>query len=447
MGPAEPPVASLTVEPATLTLELGFTQRLTAVPRDAAGAALPSAGVVWESSDTTVVAVSADSGLATARAPGTARVRATIQGLSATAEIRVPHLTFTTISVGNAQICGVTTAAVAYCWGRNNAAQLGNGDTTGELRLVPEPVAGAQHFQSVSTAGYHSCGVTETGAAYCWGLNVAGELGDGIDTLEMRAEPVAVVGNLAFASVHVGGPTCGLTVGGLGYCWGGNIWGSVGDGTTSDRYEPVAVSGNHTFTSLSVNSHVCGLLPDSTAYCWGDNRSGQLGDGTTTGRFIPTAVAGNLTFKSITAGQAHTCGVTPSDEAYCWGSNYQGVLGDGTSVERATPGPVAGGLRFQFVGAGGLHTCGLTTDGAAYCWGYNLTGTLGQPPGQVHDSPVPVPVTGGLTFLWLEVGGNDACGKATDGLVYCWGANPFGQLGIGVYSTGSYQPVPIFGQQ
>ena len=65
----------------------------------------------------------------------------------------------------------------------------------------------------------------------------------------------------------------------------------------------------------------------------------------------------------------------------------------------------------------------------------------------MHDSPVPVPVTGGLTFLWLEVGGNDTCGKATDGLVYCWGANPFGQLGIGVTNWGSYQPVAIFGQQ
>jgi len=158
-------------------------------------------------------------------------------------------------------------------------------------------------------------------------------------------------------------------------------------------------------------------------------------------------VAGNLTFQTVGAGLAHTCGVTGSGEAYCWGWNSWGVLGDGTDIGRLTPTRVAGALNWGFVGAGGSETCGLTIEGAAYCWGYNYpTGSLGQPPSEVHDSPVPVPVTGGLRFLWLEVGGA-TCGRTTLGLVYCWGANPFGQLGIGYYSIGSYQPVPIFGQQ
>ena len=150
-GPTQPAVVSLTVEPAAATLDLGFTRRFAAVARGQAGETFRPVGVVWESSDTTVVAISADSGLVTARAPGTAVVRATVQGMTAAAEIEVPRLTFASVSVGDRQICGVTTTDLAYCWGANMSGQLGNGDTTGELRVLPEPVVGGLHFKVIST--------------------------------------------------------------------------------------------------------------------------------------------------------------------------------------------------------------------------------------------------------------------------------------------------------
>jgi hypothetical protein len=108
---------------------------------------------------------------------------------------------------------------------------------------------------------------------------------------------------------------------------------------------------------------------------------------------------------------------------------------------------VAGGHTFDEIQTGVSNTCGLRTDGSAYCWGYNLTGALGQPPAELPKSSVPVPVSGGLSFAGLTSKDSHTCGRAADGVWYCWGTNVFGQLGIGTYTVGSHEPVPIFGQR
>ncbi len=84
------------------------------------------------------------------------------------------------------------------------------------------------------------------------------------------------------------------------------------------------------------------MTTDNRAYCWGGNTFGQLGDGTTSNCSTPVAVSGGFQFKAVATGGQHTCGVTPSDRAYCWGWNFDGRLGDGTTTTRLRPVPVAG---------------------------------------------------------------------------------------------------------
>ena len=124
----------------------------------------------------------------------------------------------------------------------------------------------------------------------------------------------------------------------------------------------------------------CALTDTGLGYCWGENDGGQLGDGTTEWHTIPGPVAGALHFVAISASSDHACGVTPSGEAYCWGLNVVGRLGNGVGAQeyRFVPTPVLGGLRFTSVHAGGWFTCGLTTSGEAWCWGENLRGSLGN---------------------------------------------------------------------
>jgi alpha-tubulin suppressor-like RCC1 family protein len=288
----------------------------------------------------------------------------------------VGGLSFASVSAGGSHTCGVTTGGVAYCWGDNSSGELGDGTTAD--RLTPVAVVGGLSFAAVSAGGPHSCGLTTAGVAYCWGRNNYGFLGDG--TNMDSSTPVAVVGGLSFAALTVGsGHTCGLTTAGVAYCWGRNYAGELGNGTYRDSSTtPVAVAGGLSFAALSGGvSHTCGVTTGGVGYCWGLNYWGQLGDGTTTDRTTPVAVAGGLSFAALSAGWGTTCGVTTAGVAYCWGDNSSGGLGNGGTSDRLTPTAVVGGLSFASVSAGGSHTCGVTTGAVGYCWGLNREGQLG----------------------------------------------------------------------
>jgi len=317
-------------------------------------------------------------------------------------------------------------------------------------------VPGGFTFATVSAGSYYACGVTAAGAAYCWGDNTSGQLGDG--TTSVRETPVAVSGGLTFATVSAGWfSTCGVTTAGALYCWGNNTYGQLGNGATTGPQQcneahfepgpcstvPVAVPGGLTFRWVSVGfQDVCGVTTTGAAYCWGSNTFGQLGTGTPTGTVLdvlltPTPVLGGLTLATVSIGELFACGVTTAGAAYCWGSVNEGdYLGNGATDARGSPTPVAvsGGLTFAAVGVGNEYACGVTTSGAAYCWGNSPLG--------VNSTPVAVP--GGFTFATLSAGWFSTCGVTTAGAAYCWGRNDDGELGNGARAF-SATPVAVSG--
>ncbi|HVH66599.1 MAG TPA: hypothetical protein VM716_01900 [Gemmatimonadales bacterium] len=207
----------------------------------------------------------------------------------------VGGLSFATVSTLLGHTCGVTTGGAVYCWGGNHAGQLGDGTTTN--RSSPVAVQGGLTFATVSVGPFHTCGVTTAGAAYCWGQNVSGELGDGKPFESSRTSPVAVVGGLTFATVSLGyAHTCGVTTGGAAFCWGSNSAGQLGDRTAVDRSMPALVKtlaeGGLTVATLRTGGvYTCAVTSRYAAYCWGWNYHGQLGDGTTTNQASPVRVA------------------------------------------------------------------------------------------------------------------------------------------------------------
>jgi alpha-tubulin suppressor-like RCC1 family protein len=150
-------------------------------------------------------------------------------------------------SGSGAHNCGLTAGGAAYCWGDNTDGQLGDGTTTGSS--TPVSVSGGLTFAQVSAGGDHSCGVTTGGAAYCWGRSLYGELGNGTESSPetcpggpCHTTPVPVLGALSLVQVSAGKLyTCALTSGGQAYCWGFNAYGQLGDGTATSRLVPVAV--------------------------------------------------------------------------------------------------------------------------------------------------------------------------------------------------------------
>jgi len=342
-------------------------------------------------------------------------------------------------------------SGAAYCWGDNRNGQLGNGSPSSSS--VPVPVAGDLLFRLVTSLGPHACGLTRSDAAYCWGFNRQGQIGNGTK-MDAVSAPAPVSGGLAFVSLSAGYlHTCGVTRGQAVYCWGSNRSGELGNGSKAESAVPVAVAADRALRLVSAGGgHTCGLSTEGVAYCWGGNRSGELGTGSQADSAVPVPVAGRLRFRLISAGLGYTCGLTAEGVAYCWGENSAGQLGNGSQVDSPTPVPVEDPARrfpsptrvrgFRALSLGYSHTCGITAENIAYCWGANGAGQLGN--GSKTNSPIPVPVSGNLVFRSIHIGGKTpyTCGVTADGTAHCWGDNSAGQLGNGS-TTSSAVPVPV----
>ena len=415
------------------------------------------------SSETPAVAAVASDGRVTGLTPGAATIRATYGSKSVSASFAVFDPAFVSLSVDLFHACGVTQSRDIYCWG--SADGIGRIDRIETCKphgvdvsctTTPQRNTAALRFVNVSTHG-GTCGLTEAGEAYCWG---SGALGNPTD-------PQRVDGNVRFTMVETGGNTCGLDEAGIAYCWGIDIAGSLGApptgmcGNDKCSRSPVAVAGNRVYVTISVGSgHACALAPDGTAWCWGWNGFGQLGNGQISidspgpiyrGESAPVKVDTEVRFVAIDAGQFNTCALTASGQAYCWGLNANGQLGMGRASDpSARPVAVTGGLTFASITVGAKHVCGLTASGVAYCWGNNGTaegdngGALGD--GTLDTHAAPTRVAGNLTFVELRTRRNATCGRVTNGRVYCWGSNLYGQLGIGsIRTTHSTTPAGVGG--
>ena len=259
---------------------------------------------------------------------------------------------------GDDHTCAVTYPDnLAYCWGYHAEGALGDGTVQGRARTTPIAVAGGLRFRQVSAGGAqnnpdpgrepfggHTCGVTTSDEAFCWGPNTVGQLGIGGTTGSWVQTPTRVAGAHRFRQIEVGTAfTCAVTTSNRAFCWGYGRQGQIGDGKTYLRFSPSAVAGGHSFSRVTTGySHTCGETTLNRAYCWGSNASGQLGDGTTTQRLTPVLVAGGHFFSQVSAGYIQTCGKTDSGVAYCWGANSSGQLGDGTTTDRHRPTRVVG---------------------------------------------------------------------------------------------------------
>ncbi|MEP7121148.1 MAG: hypothetical protein ABJE95_09570 [Byssovorax sp.] len=292
--------------------------------------------------------------------------------------------------------CAVTVAGALLCWGHNESGQLGNGTMQGSL--TPMGVSGlGSGARAVAAGGLHTCAVTAAGAALCWGENSSGELGDG--TAAASLVPVAVKGlSSGVTAVAVGfGHSCAITGAKTVKCWGLDKYGELGNGAASEVpvKTPVDVKGLVSVAAIASSSlHTCALDTSGLVSCWGHNLDGELGNGTTADSSVPQGVMGlpdGVT--AIGVGTSHTCAVTKEGGVKCWGNNSFGQLGDGSIMKSSSPVDVQGlSSGVVAVALGFDHTCAVLTTGAVKCWGGNFYSQLGN--GTTTQSLVPVDVKG-----------------------------------------------------
>lgn len=345
--------------------------------------------------------------------------------------------------------CALTQAGAVHCWGLNGNGQLGIGSASGEYPTPQSIPSLAGGVIAITVGNYHSCAVSATGMARCWGQNDFGQLGD--DSTADRSSPVEVLGFPGSMTAVAAGAnyTCGLdTVGGMA-CWGRNHNGQLGDGSELDSDTPLPVLG-HATGVLDVAggaNHSCALTPSGKAKCWGRNTSGQLGNGDDSDSDVPEDVDGLTTGATqIAAGQSHSCALTAAGGVQCWGENADGQLGTGDEIDSNLPVDVpALPSGVASVGTGYAHSCALTVAGGVKCWGSDQFGQLGDGNNSTGSS-TPVDVTG-LTsgVVSLGVGYNHTCAVTADGGVQCWGNNEYGMVGDGTVANTRDVPTDVQG--
>ena len=405
--------------------------------------------------------------------------------------------TLATLSAGGGSTCVTTTRGAGWCWGA-----LGTG-IPGALRLLDKDGRPAV-LRSLSPWGWNVCGLTASEDVVCsvglaggW-IDSAGRAvavppgcrgGKCLPPLPIRgALPAGPVRAVTTGASHA----CALTPAGAAFCWGRNRMGQLGNGTraadsTGSGGEvtraPTAVAGGLRFARLDAGEDLtCGVTqPDGIVFCWGYGQSGQTGDSavatycdgkrpyyTSTcsvaipARVRPESLPGDhgrpddIRFAEVSAGMRLACAVDVVGSAYCWGNNYRCALGRCRSADspRAHRIPMPG--RVVEIGAGYWHACARTADSRVYCWGDNVAGQLGSlvsanagldglPPdyrdttdaaaasAAYRDdpcflggrcSPAPVEVSPGRRWAALAVGSDHACALAADdGGIYCWGGS------------------------
>ena len=363
---------------------------------------------------------------------------------------------------------GVVQAGNLYGWGHNSFGQLGDGTATDHYVPMPVDMSGVlsgKIVTAIAGGGVHTVALTSEGKVYDWGYNGAGELGDG--TTVNRLRPVAVdmsrvllgkvVTSISGGLFH----TVALASDGRVYTWGDNTYGQLGDGTTTSSTTPVAVnmigelSRKIIIAIAGAESHTVALTSEGKVYAWGRNNEGELGDGTTISRSTPVAtdMSGVLSGKIVTAitvGDEHTVALTSEGKVYAWGRNTYGQLGDGTFTNRTTPtavntSGVLSGKIVTAIAAGGDHTVALTSDGQVFDWGNNTYGQLGN--GTIAHNSMPVAafsggVLSGKIVTRIAAGGVHTLARISDGRIYAWGNNSYGELGDGT-TTSRTTPVLV----
>jgi alpha-tubulin suppressor-like RCC1 family protein/uncharacterized protein YjdB len=455
-------VYQIRILPDSAIVEQGTTRQFIAELRDPEGHLIERA-VSWSSTDETIATIDA-AGVLTGHEPGTAHVRADVDDATRTAGVLVHEpIRGVFVTSGGWHSCALATNLRAYCWGSGSSGRLGNGSTTMQTR--PVAVSGSHVFEWIGAGYMHTCALRQDGAIYCWGGNTWGQAGLG--TGFSANVPTAVLSGQTFTKLDIGDyHTCALRTDGTVWCWGLNLSGMAGVeedhevcGINNDPCvrTPVQAAPGMTFVDIATyRVHTCALTAEGAVYCWGSNLYGQLGDGSTEGGPTPRLVQGPGGFTSLGGGGGfHSCGLKADDSAWCWGLDVWFQLGnnmaspDNCAGERCSLAPmqVAGGRTFNHITTGYGNTCAVVPDDDAYCWGWNAHYALGD--GTLTDRPVPTRVinasykhvaTGMMVHSVIRTTG---CAVELDGHVRCWGTNLEGQVGDGTSGSTLVREEPV----
>ena len=302
--------------------------------------------------------------------------------------------------------------------------------------------------QRLSSSNHHSAIICADGTVQSWGLNLDGQLGNGLNT-NTNFPVTALIDSVIYLSsggASANGYTLAVKSNGTVWAWGGNTYGNLGDGTYVSRNTPVQVPNLININSVvvptvQVRAFSLALDNDGIIWAWGENNSGVLGNGTTNNRITPGQVPGLFNVKKITAGgSGNVIALCEDGSVWTWGENNLGQLGDGTTTTKLTPVQLFGLPPMIDIAAGFQHGLGLSVDSNVWAWGVNSAGEIGDDSLITRLNPIRLFSLSGISKVFA--GFRTSFALKNDSSLWAWGVNNYGQLGIGTLDS-SLHPVQV----
>jgi alpha-tubulin suppressor-like RCC1 family protein len=222
------------------------------------------------------------------------------------------------------------------------------------------------------------------------------------------------------------------------FIWGSGISGQLGTGETNSKSTPVTTFlGVSNWKDISLgDTHTAAVKTDGTLWTWGENgSSGRLGiDATDAYKLTPvTTFAGGTDWKQVSCGYQYTAAIKTDGTLWLWGTNTSQELGikDAAGVKLTPVTTFAGGTDWKQVSCGRNHTAAIKTDGTLWTWGENNFGQIGNNYFSSQDASTPVTTfAGGNNWRRVSCGNGFTTAIKTDGSLWTWGKNNLGQLGV-----------------
>jgi alpha-tubulin suppressor-like RCC1 family protein len=311
------------------------------------------------------------------------------------------------------------------------------------LLLLTLSEASAQVLAGTFAAGAsHSLAIHADGSLWATGDNTRGQLGTGTTASQPAWVQVGTATNwvrVAAGAQH----SLALQANGTLWAWGDNTYGQLGTGTNSGTgFVPAPAPVPGTYTQLAAGqAHSLALQANGSRWAWGDNFYGQLGTPTNTGTHTanPTpAQVGTASYTQLAAGYDFDLALRQDGTLWAWGRNTSGQLGNSTGIgtDDATPTPTqVGADLYTQLAAGAQHSLALRTNGSLWAWGNNFYGQLGNTTNTGANTANPSPTQVAGTYTRLAAGLGHSLALQADGSLYAWGDNAAGQLGSGAPSA------------
>jgi alpha-tubulin suppressor-like RCC1 family protein len=273
-----------------------------------------------------------------------------------------------------------------------------------------------------------------TGGLWTWGQDNYGQLGDGATTTKSIPTQTVSAGTNWKQVASGYSMTSAIKTDGTLWSWGRNNLGQLGDNTIVSKSSPVqTIAGGTNWKQVSCGKFLAAAIKtDGTLWTWGDNSYGNLGDGTMTNKSSPIqTVSGGTNWKIISTGDNGIAAIKTDGTLWSWGRNDIGQMGDNTTLHKSSPvQTISGGTNWKQVSMGTFHISAIKTDGSLWLWGYNNYGQLGNNTITNKSSPIQT-VSAGTNWKQVSSGAFTTAAIKTDGTLWSWGRNNLGQLADG----------------